>query len=94
MEGITVTDVVEHAGVHRTHLYCEFIRVYGISPSHYLMKSRMERAVPLTETDVSVTEAAFRWDIPTSTRSREHLLNITTCRLPRIGGSMCRFQFR
>lgn len=60
MEGITVTDVVEHAGVHRTHLYCEFIRVYGISPSHYLMKLRMERAaVLLTETDVSVTEAAF-----------------------------------
>lgn len=60
MEGITVTDVVEYAGVHRTHLYCEFIRAYGISPSHYLMKLRMERAaVLLTETDVSVTEAAF-----------------------------------
>lgn len=60
MEGITVTDVVEHAGVHRTHLYCEFIRVYGISPSHYLMKLRMERAAALlTETDISVTEAAY-----------------------------------
>lgn len=60
MEGITVTDVVEYAGVHRTHLYCEFIRAYSISPSHYLMKLRMERAaVLLTETDVSVTEAAF-----------------------------------
>ncbi|MPY16566.1 AraC family transcriptional regulator [Paenibacillus glucanolyticus] len=60
MEGITVTDVVEHAGVHRTHLYCEFIRVHGISPSHYLMKLRMERAAALlTETDISVTEAAF-----------------------------------
>lgn len=60
MEGITVTDVVHQAGVHRTHLYCEFIRVHGISPSHYLMKLRMERAaVLLTETDVSVTEVAF-----------------------------------
>ncbi|GAB6926730.1 hypothetical protein JCM10914A_07130 [Paenibacillus sp. JCM 10914] len=60
MEGITVTDVVEQAGVHRTHLYCEFIRVYGISPSHYLMKLRMERAATLlTETEVSVTEAAY-----------------------------------
>ena len=48
----------------------------------------MERRGALTETDVSVTEAAFRWDIPTSTRSREHLLNITTCRLPRIGADV------
>jgi AraC-like DNA-binding protein len=61
MEGITVADVVRMAGVHRSHLYSEFVRLTGMGPKQYLIKLRMERAAEMlkmrtyTVTDIALS---------------------------------------
>ncbi|UHA72476.1 AraC family transcriptional regulator [Paenibacillus sp. 481] len=57
MEGITVSDVVSIAGVHRSHCYTELQRVLGTSPQHYLMKLRMDKAAELLKVErYTITE--------------------------------------
>jgi AraC-like DNA-binding protein len=59
-EGITVSDVVEVAGVHRSHLHSEFNHRFGISPRQYLIRLRMERAVEmLKQQPLSITEISL-----------------------------------
>lgn len=65
MEGITVSDAVEMAGVHRSHFYTEFTREFGMSPQRYLMKLRMERAAAmLTNPAFSITEISLSVGYP------------------------------
>lgn len=65
MEGITVADVVEVAGVHRSHVYNECIRLLGLSPQHYLTKLRMNRALELLfDHKLSVTEISLSLGYP------------------------------
>ncbi|WP_028551533.1 helix-turn-helix transcriptional regulator [Paenibacillus sp. UNC451MF] len=59
MEGITVMDAVQVAGVHRSHYYNEFLRMLGVSPRKYLIQLRMERASELLlNTTLNITEIA------------------------------------
>ncbi|MBB6633092.1 AraC-like DNA-binding protein [Cohnella thailandensis] len=60
MELITVSDIAEIAGVHRSHLYMEFNRNYGMSPKTYLIRKRMEKAAELLRHPaLTVTEIAL-----------------------------------
>jgi AraC-like DNA-binding protein len=60
LEGITVSDVVQVAGVHRSHLYSEFSNRFGISPREYLIRLRMERAVEmLKQRTLFITEISL-----------------------------------
>lgn len=60
MEGITVADVVQVAGVHRSHLYSELTRRTGMGPQQYLTKLRMDRAREMLELrKCTVTEVAL-----------------------------------
>ncbi|CAG7607499.1 HTH-type transcriptional activator Btr [Paenibacillus solanacearum] len=65
MEGISVADVVQVAGVHRSHLYSEFQRMFGISPQRYLIKLRLGKAEELLrQSAYSVTEIALSLGYP------------------------------
>lgn len=65
MEGITVADVVEVAGVHRSHLYQECSRSLGLSPMQYLIKLRMEKSGKLLkDSELNVTEIALSVGYP------------------------------
>ncbi|MFS0726581.1 AraC family transcriptional regulator [Paenibacillus sp. 1P07SE] len=56
-EGITVQQVADFAGVHRSYFTHVFTGQTGVSPMKYLQKIRMEKARGLLlETDASVTE--------------------------------------
>jgi AraC-like DNA-binding protein len=60
MEPISVSDVAVIAGVHRSHLYMEFTRSYGMGPKHYLIQKRMEKASELLlQATLTVTEIAL-----------------------------------
>jgi AraC-like DNA-binding protein len=59
-EGITVQQVADYAGLHRSYFSQAFTQHFGISPAKYLQKIRMDKAIRLLEdTDASVTEIAF-----------------------------------
>ena len=56
-EGITVQQVADFAGVHRSYFTHVFTGQKGVSPLKYMQKIRMEKARGLLlETDASVTE--------------------------------------
>ncbi|WP_337913349.1 AraC family transcriptional regulator [Cohnella zeiphila] len=64
-EGITVRQVADLAGVHRSYFSNEFTRQTGISPVKYLQRIRMEKAVRLLkDTDATVTEIALSLGYP------------------------------
>ncbi|MBB6733627.1 AraC family transcriptional regulator [Cohnella zeiphila] len=64
-ENIAVADVAEVAGVHRSHLYQECIRLLGISPLQYIIKLRMERGEELLRNNgLSVTDIALSVGYP------------------------------
>ncbi|CAG7614005.1 AraC family transcriptional regulator [Paenibacillus allorhizosphaerae] len=65
MEGISVMEAVQVAGVHRSHFYNEFNRLLGMSPRQYLIKLRMERASEmLMNTTLSITEISLSTGYP------------------------------
>lgn len=65
MEGISVSDVVEVAGVHRSHVYNECIRLLGVSPRRYLIKLRMDKGAELLlEGKMSVTDISLSLGYP------------------------------
>ncbi|NIK67291.1 AraC family transcriptional regulator [Paenibacillus sp. BK720] len=65
MEGITVSDVVEVAGVHRSHVYQECSNVIGLSPMQYLVQLRMNKSVELLKLrELSMTEIALAVGYP------------------------------
>lgn len=59
-EDITVQDVADYIGVHRSHLTVAFSKMYGVTPGQYLLRLRMTNgARMLEETDLSITEIAL-----------------------------------
>ncbi|MGC5772102.1 AraC family transcriptional regulator [Paenibacillus pabuli] len=59
-EGITVADIAEFTGMHRSHLSTRFKQCFGISPRDYLIKLRMERAGEMLQDGaLSITEIAL-----------------------------------
>ncbi|CAH1217055.1 HTH-type transcriptional activator RhaS [Paenibacillus allorhizoplanae] len=65
MEGIAVTHVANVAGVHRSHLYQECIRLLGFSPMQYLIKLRMEKSIELLkDREFKVTDIALSIGYP------------------------------
>ncbi|MDD9268614.1 AraC family transcriptional regulator [Paenibacillus sp. GCM10023248] len=65
MEGIAVTNVAKIAGVHRSHLYQECIRLLGFSPMQYLIKLRMEKSIELlNDGEINITDIALSIGYP------------------------------
>lgn len=57
---ITVQDVADYVGIHRSHFTVAFSKLFGISPGQYLIRLRMTNgARMLEETDISITEIAL-----------------------------------
>lgn len=64
-EGITVQQVADYAGVHRSYFSQAFTNLAGISPLKFLQKIRMEKAKQLLHaTDASITEIALSLGYP------------------------------
>ncbi|MBB6634656.1 AraC family transcriptional regulator [Cohnella thailandensis] len=64
-EGISVQQVAEFAGVHRSYFSGVFAGQVGMPPLKYIQKIRMEKAQRLlSETDATVTEIAFSLGYP------------------------------
>ncbi|MDF2715317.1 MAG: AraC family transcriptional regulator [Paenibacillus sp.] len=59
-EDITVQDVADYVGIHRSHFTVAFSKLFGISPGQYLLRLRMTNgARMLEETDFTITEIAL-----------------------------------
>ncbi|MGO4109116.1 AraC family transcriptional regulator [Paenibacillus sp. YAF4_2] len=59
-EGITVTDIAQLTGMHRSHLSSRFKHSFGMSPREYLIKLRMERAEEMLHNrTLSITEISL-----------------------------------
>ncbi|GMK47887.1 AraC family transcriptional regulator [Paenibacillus glycanilyticus] len=59
-EGISVTDLAEWSGMHRSHLSSRFKQSFGMSPREYLIKLRMERAVEMLQSrTLSITDISL-----------------------------------
>ncbi|MBW4084995.1 AraC family transcriptional regulator [Paenibacillus sp. S150] len=59
-EGITVSDIAQFIGMHRSHLSSRFKRCTGMSPRELLIKLRMERAGEMLQSrTLSITEIAL-----------------------------------
>ena len=64
-EGITVQQVADFAGVHRSHFSSVFADQVGMPPQKYLQKIRMDKARRLlNDTDATVTEIALSLGYP------------------------------
>lgn len=59
-EGITVADIAQFAGMHRSHLSSRFKHSFGMSPREYLIKLKMERAGEMLRSrTLSVTDISL-----------------------------------
>ncbi|WP_276357318.1 AraC family transcriptional regulator [Cohnella caldifontis] len=64
-EGISVQQVAEFAGVHRSYFASAFAGQVGMPPQKYIQKVRMDKAKRLIqETDATVTEIAYSLGYP------------------------------
>ncbi|TNJ62706.1 AraC family transcriptional regulator [Paenibacillus hemerocallicola] len=64
-ENITVQDVANYVGVHRSHFSAEFSKRVGIPPVQYLQKLRMARgARMLSDSDFPITDIALSLGYP------------------------------
>lgn len=64
-EGITVQQVADYVGLHRSYFTNTFTNRVGMSPMKYLQKIRMDKAKQLLQnTDASVTEIAYTLGYP------------------------------
>jgi AraC-like DNA-binding protein len=81
MENITVQDVADYAGVHRSYFSAEFSKRIGIPPVQYLQRLRMEKgAQMLVETEFPVTDIALSLGYPdlyTFTRAFRNYYSVT-----------------
>lgn len=80
-EGITVQQVADFAGVHRSYFSGVFTAQVGISPVKYILNIRMEKAQRLLrETDATITEIALSLGYPslyTFTRAFKNCFNVS-----------------
>jgi AraC-like DNA-binding protein len=59
-ENISVKDVANYIGFHRSHFTSSFVNEVGISPIKYLLKLKMEKASKLLSKDTyTITEIAY-----------------------------------
>mgnify|MGYP001300061725 CR=1 FL=1 len=59
-EGITVADIADYTGMHRSHLSSRFKHSFGMSPREYLIKLKMERAGEMLQNrTLSVTDISM-----------------------------------
>ncbi|NIK75136.1 AraC-like DNA-binding protein [Paenibacillus castaneae] len=59
-EDIIVSDLAQMVSIHRSHFTTMFSRQFGVSPSQYLQRLRMEKGASLLkDTSLSVTEIAL-----------------------------------
>ncbi|THF83279.1 AraC family transcriptional regulator [Cohnella fermenti] len=64
-EGVTVQQVADYAGIHRSYFSSRFARLVGMSPQKYLQKIRMDKASRLlAETEATITEIALSLGYP------------------------------
>lgn len=65
MEGISIKEVAEEAGVHRSYFSDIFKKRIGVSPNRYLYRLKMEKASALVSLkDRSITEVAYSVGYP------------------------------
>ncbi|WP_123043242.1 helix-turn-helix transcriptional regulator [Cohnella candidum] len=50
MEGITIRDIAEHVGIHRSHFSNIFNKKVGVRPQQYLMNLLMKKAMEMVST--------------------------------------------
>lgn len=59
-DGLTVQEVADYVGVHRSYFSREFQRSFGVPPSTYLLRLRMDRGRELLRADrLSITQIAL-----------------------------------
>lgn len=84
-ENITVQDVADYVGVHRSYFSAEFSKRLGVPPVQYLQRLRMEKgAQMLLETEFPVTDIALSLGYPdlyTFTRAFRNYYSITPSKL-------------
>ncbi|MBD2866838.1 AraC family transcriptional regulator [Paenibacillus oceani] len=84
-ENITVQDVADYIGVHRSYFSAEFSKRQGIPPVQYLQRLRMEKgAQMLLETEFLITDIALFLGYPdlyTFTRAFRNYYNVTPSKL-------------
>ncbi|OPH56938.1 hypothetical protein BC351_26350 [Paenibacillus ferrarius] len=65
MEGISIKEVAEAAGVHRSYFSDVFKKMIGVSPNRYLYRLKMEKAAALISLgDRNITEVAYTVGYP------------------------------
>lgn len=59
-ENISVTDVAKHIGINRSHFTTAFTEKTGVTPSKYIFRLRMDKAIELMAEDThTITEIAL-----------------------------------
>ncbi|MFD0696314.1 AraC family transcriptional regulator [Paenibacillus sp. GCM10027628] len=65
MEGISIKEIAESAGVHRSYFSDIFKKMIGVSPNRYLYRLKMEKAAALISLgDRNITEVAYTVGYP------------------------------
>lgn len=73
-EGITVEDVANYVGLHRSYLTSQFTEQLGYSPKKYIVSLKMKHAAKMIEEkNIILQRLLIHWDTPTSIPFQKHL---------------------